>query len=105
MSYVKRNDDMPGYVYLMEAIDFHGKLNQGFLRRCKIGLSDIELLVYVHVERMETEESKLHRQFRHCNVKLKKSREWFDLNPLQFIEVLSCFEALKLSKVYATTSK
>ncbi len=32
-------------------------------------------------------EKKLHQQFKHCNVKLNRSREFFDLNPLEMMKV------------------
>lgn len=35
----QRDDHSPGYVYLIEAIGFHGLFPGKLLKRCKIGLS------------------------------------------------------------------
>ncbi|ARV58008.1 hypothetical protein BZZ01_04560 [Nostocales cyanobacterium HT-58-2] len=100
--------DGSGYIYLMEAIGFHGILPGCYLRRCKIGLSenpqkrlaqilsnqppcDIKIIKSIYVKNMAGVESLLHKQFKNCNVKLIKSREWFDLNPLQFYQVCRAF--------------
>lgn len=100
-NYTQRNDHEPGYIYLMEAEGYHGLIPGCFLRRCKIGLSrnpqmrlqnfhdnqppcDIRILKTIYVEDMEAVETELHRQFKECQVKLVKSREWFDLYPWQF---------------------
>ncbi|MCP6761212.1 MAG: GIY-YIG nuclease family protein [Fischerella sp. CENA71] len=94
----------PGYIYLMEALGYHGLIPGCFLRRCKIGLSrnpqlrlqkfhdnqppcDIKILKTIYVKDMEAVETELHRQFNRCRVKLIKSREWFDLTPWQFAMV------------------
>ncbi|TBR56779.1 hypothetical protein B4U84_28485 [Westiellopsis prolifica IICB1] len=88
----------------MEAVGYHGIIPGCFLRRCKIGLSrnphlrlqnfhdnqppcDIKILKTIYVEDMEAVETELHRQFKGCQVKLIKSREWFDLYPWQFAMV------------------
>ncbi len=88
----------------MEALGYHGLIPGCFLRRCKIGLSrnpqmrlqnfhdnqppcDIKILKTVYVEDMESVEIELHRQFKGCQVKLIKSREWFDLTPWHFAMV------------------
>lgn len=103
-NYTQRNDHEPGYIYLMEAEGYHGLIPGCFLRRCKIGLSrnpqlrlqnfrdnqppcDIKILKTVYVNDMEAVETELHRQFKGCQVKLVKSREWFDLYPWQFAMV------------------
>jgi Meiotically up-regulated gene 113 len=105
--------DEPGYIYLIEAIGYHG-IASPFLKRCKIGLSrnpearrqnfvksqfpcDVKLLKTIYVEDMAEVESKLHQQFDFCNVTLEKSREWFDLNPVQYLRVRL---ALKMHQVY-----
>ncbi len=102
--YYQRSDSLPGYIYLMEAEGFHGLVPGCYLRRCKIGLSrdpqmrldtfhsnqppcDIKIIRTIYVENMEAVETMIHKQFKHCNVKLKKSREWFDLNPVDFARV------------------
>ncbi|TFI54943.1 hypothetical protein BLD44_008065 [Mastigocladus laminosus UU774] len=88
----------------MLAEGYHGLIPGCFLRRCKIGLSrnpqlrlqnfhdnqppcNITILKTVYVDDMETVETELHRQFKGCQVKLIKSREWFDLYPWQFAMV------------------
>ncbi|GEM_PF-874357 len=99
-----RNDNEPGYIYMMEAIGYHGILPGYYIRRCKIGLSrnpefrlanfyanqppcDIRILRTIYVEDMQAVESQLHEQFRNCKVKLTKSREWFDFGPLEMMKV------------------
>ncbi|MEA5554393.1 GIY-YIG nuclease family protein [Anabaena cylindrica UHCC 0172] len=99
--YTQKNDHKPGYIYLMEAVGYHGILPGCYLRRCKIGLSknpqlrlqnfhenqppcDIKLLKTVYVEDMADLETKLHQRFKRRNVKLLKSKEWFDLYPIDF---------------------
>lgn len=99
-----RSDNEPGYLYLMQAIGYHGLVPGCYLRRCKIGLSrnpqlrlenfianqppcDIKILRTIYVEDMKAVEAKLHNQFQNCKVKLAKSREWFDLTPWQFVLV------------------
>ena len=102
--WVERNDNVPGFVYLMEAEGYHGVLPGCFLRRCKIGLSrnpqkrlddfhsnqppcNVKIIRTIFVEDMATVEREVHEQFKHCSVTLHRSREWFDLNPLQFWKV------------------
>jgi hypothetical protein len=113
MGWTERDDSTPGYIYLIEAIGYHG-IASPFLKRCKIGLSrnpearrenfvksqfpcDVRLLKTIYVEDMAEVESKLHQQFNFCNVKLEKSREYFDLNPVQYLRVRL---ALKMHQVY-----
>ena len=98
-----RNDHEPGYIYLIEALGYHG-IGSMFLKRCKIGLSrnpearretfvkaqfpcDVKIVKSIFVEDMADVESKLHEQFDFCNVELEKSREWFDLSPWQYLRV------------------
>ncbi|WP_157816834.1 GIY-YIG nuclease family protein [Nostoc flagelliforme] len=40
---------------------------------------DIAILETVYVQDMKLVEGKLHKRFKSSSVKLKKSREWFDL--------------------------
>jgi hypothetical protein len=99
--YTQKTDHEPGYIYLMEAVGYHGILPGCYLRRCKIGLSrnpqlrlqnfhenqppcDIKLIKTVYVEDMADIERKLHQRFKKRNVKLLKSKEWFDLSPIDF---------------------
>ncbi|MBD2364506.1 GIY-YIG nuclease family protein [Anabaena minutissima FACHB-250] len=97
--YQPRNNHVPGFVYLLVAKGHHGIIPGLLLKRCKIGLSrnpeqrvrqiasfegsqppcDIEILLTVYVQDMATIEGKLHKKFSGSNVKLKKSKEWFDL--------------------------
>ena len=100
-----RNDHERGYVYLIEAIGFHGIIPGRLLRRCKIGLSrdpqlrrqnfvdsqfpcDVEIITTIYVEDMAEAEGELHQIFKACNVTLEKSREWFDLSPWQYLKCL-----------------
>ncbi|WP_017314233.1 GIY-YIG nuclease family protein [Mastigocladopsis repens] len=112
-----RDDHVPGYIYLMRAKGYHGLVPGCYLQRCKIGLSrnpearlqtfidnqppcDIEIIKTIYVEDMEFVETTLHQRFKHCNVRLVKSREWFDLNPWQYAMVLwafSRYESRRLS--------
>jgi Meiotically up-regulated gene 113 len=101
-----RNDHEPGYIYLIEAIGFHGLMSP--LKRCKIGLSrnpearretfiksqlpcDVKIIKSIFVEDMRKVEEKLHQQFKFCNVELERSREWFDLNYLQYLRARLAF--------------
>lgn len=114
--YVYRDDHVPGYVYLMRAKGYHGLVPGCVLYRCKIGLSrnpesrlqtfidnqppcDIEIIKTIYVQDMETVESTLHQQFKHCNVKLVKSREWFDLNPWQYQMALWAFSRYESRRI------
>ncbi len=106
--WIERNDNVAGFVYLMEAEGYHGVLPGCFLRRCKIGLSrnpqkrledfhsnqppcNVKIIRTIFVEDMATIEGQLHAQFKHCSVKLLRSKEWFDFHPLQFWQVLQAF--------------
>jgi T5orf172 domain len=116
MQYQARNDNVTGYIYLMEAEGFHGLIPGCYLRRCKIGLSrnpqmrldtfhsnqppcNIKMLRTIYVENMELVESELHRKLKHCNVKLFKSREWFDLSPVDFIRVNWAFSKYETHQI------
>jgi len=100
MPYIERNDHVQGCVYLLKAKGFHGWIPGAVLGRYKIGLSrdvdrrletlhsnqpptDLEVVKVIAVEDMASVEAELHRVFKSQNVKLLKSREYFDLNPLQ----------------------
>jgi T5orf172 domain len=108
MTWTERNDNTPGYIYLIEAKNVTGMIPGKLIRKCKIGLSrnpdarlqalltnqppcDYEILKTVYVEDMASVESMLHMRFSHCNIKLEKSREWFSLNPWQFTMVQIAF--------------
>ena len=94
--YQPRNDHEPGSIYLLLAEGYHGIIPGLLLKRCKIGLSrnvdnrldqfhsnqppcNISVLMTIYVKDMALVEGKLHRQYKRSNVKLKKSKEWFDL--------------------------
>ena len=100
MAYQQRDDNVPGYIYLMKAIGYGGIIPGALIGRYKIGLSrspenrldqllsaqpccDIQIIHTVAVQSMADAESELHSIFKNSNVKLAKSREWFNLNPLQ----------------------
>lgn len=102
--WVERDDHQPGYIYLMQAEGYHGLIPGCVLTRCKIGLSrnpelrvqnfhsnqppcNIKILRTIYVEDMKSTEDALHKEFKHCNVKLIKSREWFDINPIDLARV------------------
>jgi hypothetical protein len=104
-----RNDNVPGYIYLMECVNLPKFVGFSLIRRCKIGLSrdpqarlgkfeknqppcDIKILRTIYVEDMKAVEKSLHQKFNYCNVELAKSREWFDLNPIDFIAVNRAFD-------------
>lgn len=108
MAWTERSDNVPGYVYLIEAKNVSGVIPGPLLKKCKIGLSrnpemrldalhnsqppcDYVILRTIYVEDMVEVEDLLHKDFKHCNVKLNKSREWFDLNPLDFWRVQMAF--------------
>ncbi len=107
--WIERDDNVAGFVYLMEAVGYHGLIPGCFIRRCKIGLSrdpqkrladfhsnqppcDLRIIESIFVEDMAEVEALLHEQFRHCKVKLNRSREWFDLNPVQYWQAQQAFE-------------
>jgi hypothetical protein len=100
MVWQEKNDSVQGYIYLLRVKDFHGWIPGAVLGRYKIGLSrdvdrrldtlhsnqpptDLEVVKVIAVEDMASVEAELHRVFKSQNVKLLKSREYFDLNPLQ----------------------
>ncbi|MBW4449196.1 MAG: GIY-YIG nuclease family protein [Spirirestis rafaelensis WJT71-NPBG6] len=108
MAWNQRNDNIQGYIYLFKAKGFHGWLPGCVLGRYKIGLSrnpesrldilisnqpptDYEVIRIIEVEDMATAESSIHQQFKAYNVKLAKSREWFDLLPWQVVMVHLAF--------------
>jgi len=99
----ERNSE-PGYIYLILAEGYHGWLPGCVLKRVKIGLSrnpearletfhsnqppcDLRILRTIYVENMAEIEAEFHQVFKNSNVKLKKSREFFDLMPWQMAQV------------------
>jgi hypothetical protein len=102
--WVERDDHQPGFVYLILAEGYHGWIPGCVLKRVKIGLSrnpearletfhsnqppcNLRILRTIYVEDMGEVENKLHQVFKNSNVKLKKSREFFDLMPWQMVQV------------------
>lgn len=100
MTWQQRDDNVQGYIYLLRAKGFHGIIPGVLLQRYKVGLSrnpetkfnaltssqppcDYEVVRVISVNNMSEAEKDIHRQFKACNVKLTKSREWFDLMPWQ----------------------
>ena len=100
MAWQQRDDSVPGKIYLMKAIGYGGIIPGCLIGRYKIGLSrnpearldqlhsnqppcDLEIVHTVDVEDMAESEKELHSIFKNSNVKLVKSREYFDLNPWQ----------------------
>lgn len=111
-----RDDHVPGYVYLIEAINVTGIIPGKLVRRCKIGLSrnpqlrlqnfidnqppcDFKIIKAIYVEDMATVEDALHNQFKHCNIKLEKSREWHNFNPWQYAMVLWAFSRYESHRI------
>lgn len=101
----RRDDHVPGYCYLIEAEDTNGWIPGKLVRRCKIGLSrnpelrrqnfvnaqfpcNVTIITTIYVEDMADTEAELHKIFKHCNIKLEKSREWFQLNPIDYYRCL-----------------
>ena len=102
--WIERDDNQPGYIYLIEAVGVNGWLPGCVVKRYKIGLSrnpegrlqtfhanqppvDMRIVRTIYVDDMKSIEDILHNTFKHCNVKLLKSREFFDLNPLDLARV------------------
>ena len=100
MTWQQRDDSVPGKIYLMRAIGYGGIIPGALIGRYKIGLSrnpearldqlltaqpccDIEIVHTVAVDDMAEVEGELHKIFKNSNVSLIKSKEWFNLNPLQ----------------------
>ncbi|NEQ19574.1 MAG: GIY-YIG nuclease family protein [Microcoleus sp. SIO2G3] len=98
--WIERDDNQPGFIYLILAEGYHGWLPGCILKRVKIGLSrnpearldtfhsnqppcNLRILRTIYVEDMAEVEQRLHQIFKNSNVKLKKSREFFDLLPWQ----------------------
>ncbi|MBE9038117.1 GIY-YIG nuclease family protein [aff. Roholtiella sp. LEGE 12411] len=115
-AYPERNDHQPGYCYLIEAVGFHGWIPGCYFRRVKIGLTrnisrrleglalnqppcDYKVVALIQVENMASVESLLHNKFQHCRVKLEKSREYFDLNPVDYAYCLWLFRRLNQQSI------
>ncbi|MFN6570638.1 GIY-YIG nuclease family protein [Dendronalium sp. ChiSLP03b] len=113
-TYLQRTDrspHQPGYCYLIEAVGFHGLIPGCYVRRCKIGLTqdinrrlaklslnqppcNYRVILLIQVEDMAEVENLLHNRFNHCRVKLEKSREYFDLNPIDYTYCLWLFRRM-----------
>ncbi len=111
-----RDDHVPGYVYLLEAVGVTGIIPGKLVRRCKIGLSrnpelrlqnfvdnqppcDFRIIKAIYVSDMASVEDQLHAKFKHCNIKLEKSREWFNLNPWQYQQALWAFSRYESHRI------
>ncbi len=116
----ERNDNVPGYCYLIEAVGVSGIIPGRLMRRCKIGLSrnpqarlealttnqppcEYVILRTIYVQDMALVEGMLHEKFKHCQIKLERSREWFSLNPWQFQLVWWAFD--DYSREYGDTNR
>jgi len=114
--YVYRDDHVPGYVYLIEAINVTGIIPGKLVRRCKIGLSrnpelrlqnfidnqppcNFRIVKAIYVQDMASVEDELHAKFKHCNIKLEKSREWHNFNPWQYAMVLWAFSRYESQRI------
>lgn len=120
MTWQQRDDNVPGTVYLLKAKGFHGIFPGLYLSRVKIGLTrnlearldtlhsaqpctDLEVVHSVYVEDMESVETSLHKTFKKSNVKLIKSREWFNLNPIQVQYCIWLMERAKMNNRQKTS--
>ena len=116
-----RDDNVPGYIYIMEAEHFHGLMG-GLCKRIKIGLSrnpearedtlnsnqppcDITLVDKAYVWKMKDAETYLHNKFKSRNVRLKKSREWFDFDYVGYHVLLREFKSLKNNPRWCPNAK
>jgi hypothetical protein len=121
MSDYSRDDNVPGYIYIMEAERFHGMMS-GLCKRIKIGLSrnpearedtlnsnqppcDITLIDKAYVWKMKDAETYLHNKFKSRNVRLKKSREWFDFDYVSYHVLLREFKNLKNNPRWCPNAK
>jgi hypothetical protein len=81
-----RDDHVPGFVYLIEAVGVTGIIPGKLVRRCNIGLSrnpelrlqnfvdnqppcDFRIIRAIYVQDMASVEDTLHSQFKHSNIK------------------------------------
>lgn len=116
-----RDDNVPGYIYIMEAEGFYGLMG-GLCKRIKIGLSrnpearedtlnssqppcNINLVDKVYVWKMAEAEAYLHKKFKSRNVHLKKSREWFDFDYVSYHVLLREFKSLKNDPKWCPNAK
>ncbi|MBW4597787.1 MAG: GIY-YIG nuclease family protein [Brasilonema angustatum HA4187-MV1] len=122
MTWQQRNDNVPGWIYLLEAEGYHGYIPGVYLRRCKIGLTrsvenrldtlhssqpccNYKVVRAIYVADMAAIEDTLHKQFKHRNVKLIKSREWHDLYPHQYAMVLWMFSRYDSKRNYSISPR
>ncbi|MDJ0800015.1 MAG: GIY-YIG nuclease family protein [Calothrix sp. MO_167.B12] len=88
-TYISRDGNVPGYIYIMEAQGYNGIIPGLFIKRIKIGLSrnpnarewqlngqqapcNINLIKSIYVYSMEEAENYLHKEFRSCHVQLRR---------------------------------
>ena len=115
MAWQERDDNVPGQIYLMKAIGYHGLIPGCYLSRMKIGLSrnpdarldqlhsnqppcDLEIVHTIDVNDMAQTEEELHEIFKNSNVKLIKSREYFDLMPWQVQHCICLMNRYKIKR-------
>ena len=120
--WVNRDDSVSGWIYLIEAEGYGGVIPGAYLRRCKIGLTrsvenrldtlhssqpccNYKVVKAIYVQDMAEIENALHKQFKHRNVKLIKSREWFSLYPHQYAMVLWMFSRYDSKRVHKVQPK
>lgn len=106
-----RSPHNPGYCYMIEAVGMHGLIPGVYLKRCKIGLTrdidrrlaqlnlnqppcDYKVVFLIQVNDMADVEILIHERFKHCQVKLEKSREYYDLNPINYAYCLWLFRRM-----------
>jgi hypothetical protein len=114
----QRDDNQPGYVYLMIAEGVGGLM----VRRVKIGLSrnpiarcdrlnsnqppcNIKLIDSVYVWKMLECEQYLHKKYSRHHVNLKKSTEWFDFDYVSYHVLLNDFKSIKNNPRWSPTAK
>ena len=102
MSYTPYSEQFhrPGYVYCILAVGYGGIIPGCWTKRVKIGLSNsperrvhelagtqppcnFRIIHTIYVADMATVEGELQAHFEHKHIKLDRSTEWFDLNPLE----------------------
>ncbi|MDJ0617023.1 MAG: GIY-YIG nuclease family protein [Calothrix sp. MO_192.B10] len=123
-TYIERDENVTGYIYIMEAEGFHGIFPGKLLKykRIKIGLSrnpnsrenrlnstqppcNINLIDTVYVYNMKDAETHLHQMFQSCNVKLRKSKEWYDFNHFQYISLIREINKVKKNPNWCPLAK
>jgi hypothetical protein len=122
VAWQNRDDNVPGKIYLMKALGYHGLIPGCLIGRYKIGLSrnpearldqlhsnqppcDLEIVHTIDVDDMALVEKELHQIFKKSNVKLVKSREYFDLNPLQLQHCIWLMNRVDIKRAHNPISR